>query len=414
MDSSVSAGREIRLRLGGLDFIGSLGSPWFRAPAGIPTEDFVDARVTLPVQGVVTILGRPFRIPPGTRWHITAPTRFPRTGGDSGSGGGVVVDLSGSRAVFGLEVPGGPMGGGWVAVLNGMLRQHLESAAAGRLLRMEASAAAAESSQDAPCRGAAATRPGPSLFLGQRCLLADLDLSGACRSFHLAPEDPIALDDDNAARIEALDLRTDRSGRMVAEYSLVGHPWKNLAGILWVDARGRLECGSGGHGPSGVGRARSSAPTAEPAPPADGTIHVGVWAWVMLAQRVGSVFGTLGGAWAKVATVGTAILAAQLILRESDKQPEAVGPSVPGSGADSVLPSEGRAPSTDGSAGVQPSGAPDGQESVGPCPDGFPLDHPERSVTLGASGDRSAQEVLVPRVDRGTRRLDPWVMDRSA
>jgi hypothetical protein len=414
MDSSVSAGRAIRLRLGGLDFVGSLGSPWFRAPAGIPKEGFVHARVTLPLKGVFTILGHPLRIPPGTRWHITAPTRFPGTGGDSGSDGGVVVDLSGSRAVFGLEVPGGPMGGGWVAALNGMLRQHLETAAAGGLLRLEGFAEAGDSTRDAPCRLPVTTRPGPSLFLGKRCLLADLDLSDDCRSVHLVPEDPIALDSDSAARIEALDLRTDRSGRMVVEYHLVGHPWKNLAGLLWVDARGRLECGGGVRAPSGAGRTRASAPTPEPGPPADGTIHVGVWAWVMLAQRVGSAFGTLGGAWANVATVGAAILAAQLILREADAEREAVGQPVPASGADAVLPAEGWAASGDGPAGVRPSGAPEEPVPGGPRPNGFPLEHPEASVTLGGSWDLSGQQVLVPRVGRGTRRLAPRVMDCTA
>jgi len=197
------------------------------------------------------------------------------------------------------------------------------------------------------------------------------------------------------------------------EYHLVGHPWKNLARILWVDARGRLECGGGVRAPSGAGRTRASAPTPEPGPPADGTIHVGVWAWVMLAQRVGSAFGTLGGAWANVATVGAAILAAQLILREGDAEREAVGQPVPASGADAVLPSEGWAASGDGPAGVRPSGVPEEPVPGGPGPNGFPLDPPEASVTVVGARDRSANEALAPRACPATRWSAPRVMNRA-
>lgn len=413
MESAIPAGREIRLRLGGLEFVGSLGSPCFRAPAPIPAEDFVDARLTLPLQGVLTILGHPCRIPPGTRWHITAPTRFPGAGREPESGSGVVVDLSTSRAVFGLEVPGGPMDGGWVSVLNAMLRQHLESAAGGHLLRLGAVAETGASATWVDDGLPATPRPGSSLYLGDRCLLADLDWSGACRNFHLAPERPITLGGHAAARIETLDLRTDRSGRMVVEYHLVGHPWKNLARILWVDARGCLDCGRGGAAPAGVGPIPASEPTAEPVLPADGTIHVGAWAWVMLAQRVGSAFGTLGGAWARVATVGATILAAQLLLRESGQEPEAVRQPIPGSGADSVLPSEGRTPSADGSAGGRPSGTAADQGPVGHRPEGFPLDSPEASVTEVGARDRSANEALAPRACPATRWSAPRVMNRA-
>lgn len=243
MEARILAGRELRLRLGGLEFIGSLGSPCFRTPAGGWSEDFVDSRVTLPLEGVFTLLGHPVRIPPGTRLHITAPTRFHGSGNGSGSAPEVAVDLSGSRAVFGLEVPGGRMGGGWVAVLGGMLRQHLESVAVGGLLRLESTRSVGEPAVDGSCGLPEATRPGRSLYLGKRCLLADLDLSGACRSVHLVPRGPIALEGEFPARIEALDLWTDRSGRLVAEYNLVGHPLKDLGGLLWVDARGHFQCG---------------------------------------------------------------------------------------------------------------------------------------------------------------------------
>lgn len=389
MEARILAGRELRLRLGGLEFIRSLGSPCFRTPAGGWSEDFVDSRVTLPMEGVFTLLGHPIRIPPGTRLHITAPTRFHGPGNGSGSAPEVAVDLSGAKAVFGLEVPGGPMGGGWVAVLGGMLRQHLESVAVGGLLRLESTRSVGEPAVDGSCGLPEATRPGCSLYLGKRCLLADLDLSGACRSVHLVPLGPIVLEGEFPARIEALDLRTDRSGRLVAEYNLVGHPLKDLGGLLWVDARGHFECGGPAAAFPGAGPARVSDPAVEPDLPADGTIHVGVWAWAVLARRVGSAFGTLGGAWARVATTGTAILAAQLMLRAAGAESGASGPPVTRSRGGSMDPAAGWSAPDDGFPGDLPAEVPAGPVALPQCPDGLALDHRSGSATPAPPAKRS-------------------------
>jgi hypothetical protein len=53
-----------------------------------------------------------------------------------------------------------------------------------------------------------------------------------------------------------------------------------------------------------------------------GFIHVSAWGWVILAQRIKSIFGTLGEAWSQVATVSATMAASQLTLRESNASPQ--------------------------------------------------------------------------------------------
>jgi hypothetical protein len=84
--------------------------------------------------------------------------------------------------------------------------------------------------------------------------------------------------------------------------------------LLWMDASGCFQLTT---------RSTTTSPSLQTSlRDRGGFIHVSAWGWVILAQRIKSIFGTLGEAWSQVATVSATMAASQLTLRESNASPQ--------------------------------------------------------------------------------------------
>jgi hypothetical protein len=111
-----------------------------------------------------------------------------------------------------------------------------------------------------------------------------------------------------------IDPRLDGVGMVQGDYSITGHPLHEFGHLLWVDATGHLQL---------TPHSATTLPSLQTSPRSQGdSIHASAWGWVILAQRIRSLFGTLGEAWSHVATVSATMVASQLMLRESDATPQ--------------------------------------------------------------------------------------------
>jgi hypothetical protein len=151
-------------------------------------------------------------------------------------------------------------------------------------------------------------------------LLADLGAQGAyesnwgnggsTRTYNLAANAIWDLPGNFTPCLNTLNLQLDGTDKVRGDYTLTGHPLNEFCHLLWVDVSGHFQ----------LTTRSTTHSTALPASLRNrgGSIHASAWGWVILAQRIGSLFGTLGDAWNQVSTVSATMVASQLKLRESD------------------------------------------------------------------------------------------------
>jgi len=331
----------------GLGFSGSLGLPRLSVN---PSDDWTTlsvAQITIPVIGILTIFGSPIQIPQTTLLHVTSILEVEENQPGVTPMFTVAIDLNHPQTVFSLAVPDGSEADGWIAALNGLLRCHLESRSTDGHLRLGAvfapllttDAHTRDESQSSPLLNgrkrttdiSTAKHPTRSLYLRDRCLLADLavqesvesDLgdAGRTRTYNLAANATWDLPGNFAPCLNTLNLRLDGVGMVQGDYSITGHPLHEFGHLLWVDATGHLQL---------TPHSAATLPSLQTSPRSQGdSIHASAWGWVILAQRIGSLFGTLGEAWSHVATVSATMVASQLMLRESDATPQTLFQPVP-------------------------------------------------------------------------------------
>ncbi len=324
----------------GLGFCGSLGLPRLSVNPSDAWTTLSAAQITIPVIGTLTIFGSPIPIPQGTLLHVTSILEVEENPPDVTPMFTVAMDLHHPRTVFSLAVPDGSEADGWIAALNGLLRCHLESRSTDGHLRLgavftpllETEACRRSESRildhlndrKLPTDISTAKHPTRSLYLCDRCLLADLGAQGSCesnwgdggstRTYNLAANAIWDLPGNFAPCLNTLNLRLDPAGKVRGDYSITGHPLSEFGHLLWMDASGCFQLTTRS--------ATTSPPLQTSLRDRGGSIHVSAWGWVILAQRIRSLFGTLGEAWSRVATVSATMAASQLTLRESNATPQ--------------------------------------------------------------------------------------------
>ena len=329
----------------GLGFCGSLGLPRLSVNPSDAWTTLSAAQITIPVIGTLTIFGSPIPIPQGTLLHVTSILEVEENPPDVTPMFTVAMDLHHPRTVFSLAVPEGSETQGWIAALNGLLSYHLESRSTHGHLRLGAVFApllTAESCarggsrisdhlhvRELPADMYAAKHPTRSLYLRDRCLLADFAVQessesgrvdgGGTRTYNFAANATWDLPGNFAPCVNTLALQLDGAGKVRGDYSFTGYPLNEFAHLLWVDATGHSQLT-----PRTVTTTSSLQTSVHSR---GGSIHASAWGWVILAQRIGSIFGTLGEAWIHVATVSATMVASQLKLRESDATPQTLMPA---------------------------------------------------------------------------------------
>lgn len=320
----------------GLGFCGSLGLPRLSVNPSDTWTTLSVAQITIPVIGTLTIFGSPIPIPQRTLLHVTSILEVEENPPDATPMFTVAMDLHHPRTVFSLAVPEGSETQGWIAALNGLLSYYLESRSTHGHLRLGAVFAPLLTAESYAHSGSrisdhlnsgrtatsipAAKHPTRSLYLCDRCLLADLGAQGAyesnwgnggsTRTYNLAANAIWDLPGNFTPCLNTLNLQLDGTDKVRGDYTLTGHPLNEFCHLLWVDASGHFQ----------LTTRSTTHSTALPASLRNrgGSIHASAWGWVILAQRIGSLFGTLGDAWNQVATVSATMVASQLKLRESD------------------------------------------------------------------------------------------------
>lgn len=324
----------------GLEFGGFLGLPRLSVNSSDDWTTLSVAQITIPVFGILTVFGSPIQIPQTTRLHVTSIFGVEENEPGVTPMFTVAMDLNHPRTVFSLSVPDGSEADGWMAALNGLLRCHLESRSTDGHLRLgavftplletEASNRSESRISDRfngtmlPTDSSTAKHTKRSLYLRDRCLLADFAVQesaepdsgnqGCTRTYNLAANATWDLPGNFAPCLNTLNLRLDPAGKVRGDYSITGHPLSEFGHLLWMDTTGcfQLTTCSATTCPSLQTSLRDRG----------GSIHVSAWGWVILAQRIKSLFGTLGEAWSHVATVSATMAASQLTLREFNANPQ--------------------------------------------------------------------------------------------
>ena len=335
----------VEFQLEGLGFSGSLGLPRLSVNPSESWSRLSVAQITIPVSGFLTVFGSPIHIPQATQLHVTSILEVEEHPPGVTPMFTVAMDLKHPRTVFSLAVPDGSATHAWIAALNGLLRYHLESRSTDGHLRLGAVFApllATESCKDSGSRISdhlhvgelspdmdAPKPPTRSLYLRDRCLLADFAVQessesgrvdgGGTRTYNFAANATWDLPGNFAPCVNTLALQLDGAGKVRGDYSFTGYPLNEFAHLLWVDATGHSQLT-----PRSVTTTSSLQTSVQSR---GGSIHASAWGWVILAQRIGSIFGTLGEAWIHVATVSATMVASQLKLRESDAAPQTLMPA---------------------------------------------------------------------------------------
>ena len=342
-----SMSSRVDFRHEGLEFGGFLGLPRLSVNSSDDWTTLSVAQITIPVFGILTVLGSPIQIPQTTLLHVTSIFGVEENEPGVTPMFTVAMDLNHPRTVFGLSVPDGSEADGWMAALNGLLRCHLESRSTDGHLRLgavftplvetEAHTRSGSPISDhftgrkLPTDVYTAEYPKRSLYLSDRCLLADLavqdsaepDSEDQCctRTYNLAANATWDLPGNFAPCLNTLNLRLDAAGKVRGDYSITGHPLNEFGHLLWMDASGCFQLTTRS--------ATTSPPLQATLRDRSGSIHVSAWGWVILAQRIKSLFGTLGEAWSHVATVSATMAASQLTLRESNASPKTLMQPLP-------------------------------------------------------------------------------------
>jgi hypothetical protein len=301
---------------------------------------FSVAQITIPVIGVLTVFGSSIQIPQGTLLHVTSILEVEENQPGVMPMFTVAMDLNHPQTVFSLAVCDGSEADGWIAALNGLLRCHLESQSTDGHLRLGAVFAplleteACRRSESRildhlndrklPTDISTAKHPTRSLYLSDRCLLVDLAVQesaesdssgrGCTQTYNLAANANWDLPGKFAPCLNTLNLRLDPAGKVLGDFSISGHPLNEFGHLLWMDTTGHFQLTT---------RSTTTSPSLQTSlRERGGSIHVSAWGWVILAQRIKSIFGTLGEAWSHVATVSVTMAASQLTLRESNATPQ--------------------------------------------------------------------------------------------
>lgn len=330
----------VEFRHEGLEFGGFLGLPRLSVNSSDDWTTLSVAQITIPVIGNLTVFGSPIQIPQATLLHVTSILEVEENQPGVTPMFTVAMDLNHPQTVFSLAVPDGSEADGWIAALNGLLRCHLESRSTDGHLRLgavftplletEASSRSESRISDRfngtmlPTDSSTAKHPKRSLYLRDRCLLADLAVQdsaepdsgdqGCTRTYNLAANATWDLPGNFAPCLNSLNLRLDPAGKVRGDYSITGHPLSEFGHLLWMDASGCFQLTT---------RSTTTSPSLQTSlRDRGGSIHVSAWGWVILAQRIRSLFGTLGEAWSHVATVSATMAASQLTLRESNATPQ--------------------------------------------------------------------------------------------
>jgi ferredoxin len=122
----------------GLEFGGFLGLPRLSVNSSDDWTTLSVAQITIPVFGILTVLGSPIQIPQTTLLHVTSIFGIEENEPGVTPMFTVAMDLNHPRTVFSLSVPDGSEADGWMAALNGLLRCHLESRSTDGHLRLGA------------------------------------------------------------------------------------------------------------------------------------------------------------------------------------------------------------------------------------------------------------------------------------
>lgn len=164
-------------------------------------------------------------------------------------------------------MPEGSETQGWIAALNGLLSYHLESRSTHGHLRLGAVFAPRLTAESCAHGGSrisdhlnsgstamsipAAKYPTRSLYLCDRCLLADLGAQGSSesnwgdggstRTYNLAANAIWDLPGNFTPCLNTLNLQLDGTGKVQGNYTLTGHPLNEFCHLLWVDASGHFQ-----------------------------------------------------------------------------------------------------------------------------------------------------------------------------